>query len=387
MRVLHWFPNYFHGGGVSNAVTGLAHAQADQGDEVAIAGVLDRKLPLYGEQPKHPGVELLRWRPAASLRVAGLTLRPPSRSAKATLRAWNPDVVHIHAEFAPDNLWAATLFDCPIVLSFHGALHPEVFRKGKTLPKQLYVRVARWALYGRVARFIALCPAEAAHIQQILGGRAVDTIPLGPGHNLQAGRERPASRAVFGPDRGVRVVYIGRLDVYTKGLDLLVEAFGAARHRVGERLESLTLVGPDWHGGRNALEAQVVAAGLTAVVTLTGGVSTSEACRFLEEADIYVQLSRHDAFPLSVVDALVLGVPAVLSSSVGTTSYPEVALSPRVRITAPQSGAAAAALEELVVGFDKLAGAVPGSPSALEVLFSWPRIAQAHLGAYRAAPG
>jgi glycosyltransferase involved in cell wall biosynthesis len=386
MRVLHWFPNYFHGGGVANAVTGLAHAQADQGEDVAIAGVLDDTPPLYGEQPTHPRVELLRWRPTTSVRAAGLTLRPPSTSARATIRAWNPDVVHVHAEFAPDNLWAGFLFDVPIALSFHGALHPEVFRKGKTVPKRLYVALARQTLYRRVARFVALCPAEAEHINRVLPGRVVDTIPLGPGRSVVDARREP--RPPCGPVRepgGIRVVFVGRLDVYTKGLDLLVRAFGTARHRVGGRLESLTLVGPDWRGGRHALEAQVEAAGLRGAVKFVGGVSASEACRFLQEADLYVQLSRHDAFPLSVVDALVLGLPAVLSSSIGTTSYPEVARLPDVRVTAPESGAAAVAIEDLTAGFGALERARAHSPSSVDELFSWPRIAAAHTRAYRAA--
>lgn len=385
MRVLHWFPNYFHGGGVANAVTGLAHAQADQGEDVAVAGVLDDTPPLYGDQPTHPQVELLRWRPAASVRAAGLALRPPSTSARAMLRAWSPDVVHVHAEFAPDNLWAGFLFDAPIVLSFHGALHPEVFRKGKTAPKRLYVGLARRTLYRRVARFIALCPAESDHINRVLPGRAVDTIPLGPGRSVvdaQRGLRPPGGPARA--RRGIRVVFVGRLDVYTKGLDLLVTAFGTAKQRVGDRLESLTLVGPDWRGGRHALEAQVEAAGLGGVVKLAGGVSAAEACRFLQESDLYAQLSRHDAFPLSVVDALVLGLPAVLSSSIGTTSYPEVARLPDVRITTPESGAAADALEELTVGFDALERVRADSASAVGELFSWPRIAEAHARAYRA---
>src|SRR5881275_2068058 len=111
MRVLHWFPNYFHGGGVANAVTGLAHAQANLGAEVAVAGARDDRRPMYGEPPQHAHVERLHWRPSADIGVAGLTARPPSREALAMLRAWRPDVVHAHAEFAPDNIWTRFIFD------------------------------------------------------------------------------------------------------------------------------------------------------------------------------------------------------------------------------------------------------------------------------------
>ena len=145
------------------------------------AGVLS-DTPLYGEQAAHPGVDLIGWRPATSLHFRGLAIRPPSSSAPRPCERGSPMSSTCMRNPRPDNLWILRLFDCPIVLSFHGALHPEVFRKGRTVPKQLYVSVcARRTLYRRVARFVALCPAEAAHIEAVLPGRVIDTIPLGPG--------------------------------------------------------------------------------------------------------------------------------------------------------------------------------------------------------------
>jgi glycosyltransferase involved in cell wall biosynthesis len=380
MRVLHWFPNYFHGGGVANAVTGLARALADEGAEVAIAGVAHDGVPLYGEPSRHPGVELLRWRAGGGGQLAGLSFRRPTTRARAELQAWGPDVVHVHAEFAPDNLWATRLFRCPLVLGFHGALHPEVFRKGRSRAKRAYVAMARRMLYPRVSRFTALCPAEARHIREVLPGRPVDVIPLGARPAGRAPEARPAAR-------GARIVFVGRLDVYTKGLDLLVAAFGRAKERVGDAIESLTLVGPDWRAGRAALQEQIVALGLADAVRLAGPAPGSAVGEVLAEADAYAQLSRHDAFPLSVVDALVTGMPVLLSSSIGTTSYAEVRDVPHVTVTPPEVGKAAAGLEALVDAVKvPLAERVAASKGIRE-LFCWRRIASAQLDAYQAARG
>jgi glycosyltransferase involved in cell wall biosynthesis len=386
MRVLHWFPNYFHGGGVANAITGLATAQAERGDAVAIAGVRDDVEPMYGEQEQHAAVTLLAWQPAVTMRVGTLTVRPPAPAARRMLRDWKPDVVHVHAEFAPDNFWATSVFRCPILLSFHGALHPEVFAKGRAAQKHLYLAAAQRTLYRRVARFVALCPAEAADIERVLPERAVDTIPLGPGRHVacmaaHGGPNEPGTARA----RGIAIVSVGRLDVYTKGLDLLVAAFAKAKAELGGALGHLTFVGPDWLDGRRALEDQVRRAGLCASVSFAGGVAVADVARYLADADMYVQLSRHDAFPLSVVDALACGMPSVLSSAIGTTSYPEVAAMPSVRITEPDVDAAASALTQLVAEYRN--GAFTRADAAADArrLFAWDRIADAHDAAYRAA--
>jgi len=74
---------------------------------------------------------------------------------------------------------------------------------------------------------------------------------------------------------------------------------------------------------------------------------------------------------------------ALLSSSIGTTSYPEVARLPTVRITPPQIDARGPPRS-------KSSSAVPAAvpqvieraTSAVRELFSWDRIADAHLTAY-----
>jgi len=382
MRVLHWFPNYFHGGGVANAVTGLAHAQADEGIAVGIAAVNHEESPMYGRQAVHAGVDLLGWKPSWSWRIGDLLIRKPTPESAAMLRNWRPDVVHVHAEFAPDNIWVTRLFDCPLVLSFHGALHPEVFRKGKSVRKQLYLRVARRLLYQRVDLFHALSPAEAAQIDAVLPGHATIVIPIGPVAcpATDAGGEPPTQPRT---GRGLRVLYVGRLDRYTKGLDLLVAGFAMAKQAAGDGLETLTLVGPDWRDGRHEIEEQVSALGLGASVILAGGVPTSGVNRFLTDSDIYVQLSRHDAFPLSVVDALVAGKPTVISSAVGTTSYNEISSLPHVLVVQPDIEEAAAALMDLIARYSEVTGAARRAQEQVLEFFSWSRIAGCFVEAYQ----
>lgn len=61
------------------------------------------------------------------------------RAAVRALRAMQPDGVHAHGEFNPDNWWAPRLWDCPIILSPQGAFHPTV--RARRPWEKLYISV------------------------------------------------------------------------------------------------------------------------------------------------------------------------------------------------------------------------------------------------------
>src|SRR5581483_836163 len=383
MRILHWFPNYTHGGGVANAVTALAHAQASAGAEIAIASVDGAAPPLYGPQAVHRSVDVLKWTSRFDVKASGLVMRPPSTASQELLRSWRPDIVHLHAEFAPDNVWPAKLFNVPLVLTFHGALHPEVFVKSKQLRKRLYVKVASRSIYRRIGLFIALSPAEAHHIRSILPERNIRIIPLGAAAISGSSPEPCQESHPHQPAGGsVSLVFVGRLDTYTKGLDLVLQGYGAARHDLGSQLGGLTLVGPDWKNGRSTLERLVDDLDLRDSVCFTGEVPLDTVSQYLMNGDIYVQLSRHDAFPLSVVEALVAGKPAVLSSAIGTASYREIAGLPHLRIVPPRASAMSAAVSDLVNAWPRIRTVAKEHREALRDFFDWERIANEHLAAY-----
>src|SRR5207248_2554305 len=81
----------------------------------------------------------------------------------------------------------------------------------------------------------------------------------------------PSTNGQGGP---IRLVSVGRLDVYTKGLDILLDAFAAAR---ASAPVELTVVGPDWNGGRAELERRAASLGLDGSLRFTGALAGSEA--------------------------------------------------------------------------------------------------------------
>lgn len=379
MRVLHWYPNFLGGGGVANAVLGLARAQARVGATVAIASAVANGQPLYQEMDPGPEVSILKWQPMWRVGLGSLVWRGLSRKTRARLRDFKPDIVHVHGEFNPDNLWIPRLFDCPLVLSPHGAFHPVVLHKGRRWGKEWYLRLARRLLYRRVSAFHALCPAEAEHIRAVMPKAKVYCLPQGPSVYVAEGGESSLpvlrnSQVVF--------IFVGRLDVYTKGLDLLLQAFARALQEAPHLAMALTLVGPDWKGGQELLEGLAKELGCASAMKWTGGLPGEAVRQEMLHSDVYIHLSRHEGFPLAIVEALLLGKPAILSREIGTTSFSEIRSLPHVRVVAPDVEEAAQAMLEFARRREELKGLAQEHLPKLREFFSWERVAKAHLETY-----
>jgi glycosyltransferase involved in cell wall biosynthesis len=381
MRVLHWYPNFLGGGATANSVLGLANAQARLGASVSIATARPLSAPLYGSIDQNiSSVELIRWSPAWAVQHGNFVYRRLSGGAQRALTGWKPDVVHIHGEFNTDNLRVSALFGCPIVLSPHGAFAPQVFHKSRRLSKGVYFQIARRFLYRHVAAFHALCPMEGIHISELLPDSRVYRVPQGPGFRTKEARVRRPERFV---PQTVRLLFVGRLDVFTKGLDTLLTAFAEAeRHLVNQRLV-LTLVGPDWNGGMARLRRQALSLGIVDRVLFTGPLPPEGVNAALHQADIYIQLSRHEVFSLSVAEALLSGQPAILSENIGLLSWPEMARVSSVRIVTVSVENVVEAMVEFVRSLGNLKMVAEQWQSSVSEFLSWDRVARQHLDAYR----
>jgi glycosyltransferase involved in cell wall biosynthesis len=382
MRVVHWYPNFLGGGATANAALGLANAEANLGAEVSIAAADTLNPPLYGSirEKISPGVRLIHWKPTWVVRRGSFVIRGLPSNVRQSLTSWQPHVVHIHGEFNPDNLSVPVLFKCPIVLSPHGAFAPEVFTKNRRVLKGIYFQLARQLLYRHVKAFHALSPMEDAHISDLLPGVRVYCVPEGPSFQAERSLSPDTKQNSF---EAVRFLFIGRLDVFTKGLDTLLDAFAEAERRLADRVTVLTLVGPDWNGGMERLRRRAQELGIAERVVFLGCLSPEEVNAMLHKSDIYIQLSRHDGFPLSVAEALSAAKPAILSENIGTVSWPELANLPQVRIVSLKGRETVEAMVDFVRRLGVVKSAAEQCHNIVHDFLSWDRVANLHLNAYR----
>ena len=133
VRILHWYPNFFTGGGVANVVRALAAAQSRIGAEVAIMAAAHRAPVCTAPSALSSDVGAMTWKPSWTIKLPHFLLRKIPRDVPVWLSRFKPDVVHVHGEFNPDNWWVPGLFDGAIVLSPQGAINPEVLNKKRRI--------------------------------------------------------------------------------------------------------------------------------------------------------------------------------------------------------------------------------------------------------------
>lgn len=105
-----------------------------------------------------------------------------------------------------------------------------------------------------------------------------------------------------------------------KNIDKAICAF---RRLVDRGLpHELVIVGNDWHGYRDRLEALVKRIGLTHRVKFIGGVPHDQIAPYFQHADLFLMLSNVESFGLPVLEAMASGVPVLISQS---SSLPEIA--------------------------------------------------------------
>ena len=109
-----------------------------------------------------------------------------------------------------------------------------------------------------------------------------------------------AQKEVFGEDN-VKFLYIGRLDAYHKGLDLLIEACRIKAEFMREHNCTLEIYGPDLNGRAAHLEELIREADVADFVKLFGPISGEEKEKKLLEGDVFIQTSRFEGMPLGIV--------------------------------------------------------------------------------------
>lgn len=108
------------------------------------------------------------------------------------------------------------------------------------------------------------------------------------------------------PHVGQDVLFVGRLEVGHKGLDLLLKAWAEIRGRIDGKL-LIAGTGPD----EERFRASIDDAGLSGSVQMLGWLAGEEKFQALSNARLLVVPSRHETFGLVALDALAAGTPVI----------------------------------------------------------------------------
>lgn len=120
----------------------------------------------------------------------------------------------------------------------------------------------------------------------------------------------------FNKDKYV-FLYIGRLEVHVKGIDLLLSAVRQKKELFEKNNCKLVIYGPDYRGRYAQVEALIEENGIKDIVCLNHEISGVEKEKALLDADCFIQTSRHEGMPLGILEAMSYGVPCLVTR--GTT--------------------------------------------------------------------
>jgi len=294
MKILHVgaLPSPFALDGVNATVWQAAAAQARAGHRVML--LVDRE-PQEADQN------------AAGAMGVSLVAAPVGRigydAGTVASIVSDCDIVHLHSVFILRQAMLArqlSALGVPYVITPNGGLSPAGLRRGAA-KKAVYSLLLERTRFRAAAAVSVVVPGEADDIRSFVPGyqgiiryipNPVDPTSLGGFHWK------------FNPENN-RVVFLGRFDVLHKGLDLLWE--------IAERLPHLSfeLYGREDHRTRKWFARLTKAR--PANVNINPPVFGLEKARVLSGAALYLQPARWEGFPLSVAEAMLVGVPCAMA--------------------------------------------------------------------------
>ncbi|WP_127129819.1 glycosyltransferase [Georgenia sp. SYP-B2076] len=209
------------------------------------------------------------------------------------------DVVHVHAARDLITLPAATLarrLGVPYVLQTHGMID----RSSRLLSRPVDRALTRPVLHGAGA-VLYLTPRERRDLLAVSGTalplvEMLNGVPVPPGAATVTGSE---------------VLFLARLHARKRPT-----FFVRMAHRLHDEFPDarFSLVGPD--EGEGAVVARLIA-GSAAPVTWEGPLAPEDTLARMAQAAVYVLPSIDEPFPMSVLEAMALGRPVVVTESCG----------------------------------------------------------------------
>lgn len=217
-------------------------------------------------------------------------------------RAREVHLVHFHSVFQPENVWTARLLDIPYVITPQGGYNQKVLRGRNRLAKTAWL-AARERAYLRSAGAVqAVSPAEIEVIAALIDRSKIVMVPNGV--------EDDYVRRDIRPSDGRDLLFLGRLAVEHKGLDLLLRGFARSTEHHTSRL---IIAGPDFRRGRETCETLARNLGVSGSVMFPGPVFGDHRRELIEACYAFVHTSRWEGLPLAVLEALARGKPVIVT--------------------------------------------------------------------------
>ena len=357
--------------GVNKVVNSLAEQQHLLGYDVTLWGIThtpNAPVPYRGYKTKLFPALKHKWQ--------------IDRSIKQAIRAIKePTVFHLHGGFIPEFYHVACLlqkYNLPYIHTAHGAYNTIAMQRSKWL-KLMYFKAFEQSVlkYAKALHFIGA--SEINSIQRLIAHQNCKLIPNGQQKiSKEQKKIRSRKRApIFG--------FCGRIDIHTKGLDLLLHAF--AEYSKQKPFSELWIIGDSTE--RKELEKLSQKLGISQQVTFWGKRFGQEKIDLFNQMDVFVHPSRNEGLPGAVLEAAAMSLPSIVSKESNMGDYIEqynagLCLSNN---TVEDLSKAMASLYNTWADKDWYRVMQQNARAMVREVFDWKKIAEQHLELYHEVLG
>lgn len=308
MKIIHLVlgkanPNRMNG--VNKVVNSLATYQTQLGQDVSLWGITSTP-----EAPVPTRNYATRLFPALKHKFW-----LHSSISDAIQQISEPTTFHLHGGFIPEFYHLSKLLHkhhIPYVHTAHGAYNTIAMQRSKWLKKIYFNCFERSVLrHAQSLHFIGESELKAIH--SLITHPNCQLIPNGQEFgNQHLSQKKRAKAPIFG--------FCGRLDIHTKGLDVLFKAF--ALYSKTSPLTELWIIGDS--DQKATLEQLAVDLGIRDQVLFWGKKFGSKKDQLFQQMDVFFHPSRNEGLPGAVLEAAAMGLPCVVSKESNMGNYMEV---------------------------------------------------------------
>ncbi|MBT5901027.1 MAG: glycosyltransferase [Opitutaceae bacterium] len=303
--------------GATFAALNQVNALAKAGHQIRIyCPGASGSIPSGADSPElHESVSLqkvplsLPWGGQPDLNVVFPALWPTMKD----LRKFQPDIIHVHTEWGTGwaGIYAAWRLKIPAVGTFHTFWDDPRYVHHFPWPNWKIIQRAMGAYSAFFYRRCTATIAPSTSVQRHLRERNLDAVVVSngmPTPALSSADEIKKLRAEFGINDSPTFLYLGRVS-FEKSLPVCLTAFKAVLATFPEAQFVVIGDGPEMP----AIKAEVLILAIENSVVFTGAVPHEELIRrnLPRLGDIFVTASETENQPVSILEGMSFGLPAI----------------------------------------------------------------------------
>lgn len=216
-----------------------------------------------------------------------------------------PDLVVFHAIYYPqyiDLYKQCVKSDIPYIVIPHGSLT-------KQAQKQKWIKKipANILLFNGFIR-------KAKAIQFLTEGEMNKSIKYKSYIIDGNGIELSTTKKIYNNDstsKSFKIVYVGRYDTYTKGLDLIINATISIKEFCRANNIKVIMYGNDYRGRLQKIRKLINNGDVSDIIEINGPIWDKEKIKKLCESDVFIHPSRTEGQPVGLMEAIDVGIPCI----------------------------------------------------------------------------